>query len=481
MRLGPCRLSRVLVSKASARLRASRFAIRRTTAALAVVAHLGAAVVASSVMFVASNAFAEPAKRKTLAVYVEGNFASDTRDDILSVLPEHITIVDKGDTTSAMRKFGLTKPMGGAMTQAKTRSGFVPRLRKAAKEAGADGFIVGIVQRFSGKWRVYIVWLSPDGDDLLIDEAVSREGSEEDRRSALKSALASTVEQFAPKPSDTPSKKSDKPKGGSKGGDSDATDQPEEDKEEDSSDKPKRVRHEVSSSIFGVELGLEATGRFFRYSDGITNNLRKYDAFPAPAFFVAAEVYPAAMTTIPVLRDVGIIGSYSRMFGLQSKTNDGSPINTVYQRYSVGLRVRIPISRPTGPVFGVSGQYYVHTFQVDEPPELEGQIPNVNYSAIRAGADARFPLGRTALTLGFDWIEPLSSGTVYDRFTAAKVHGVGGKLGFVIKIASGFELRMAAEYSRFFSDFDPVLGDSYVAGGALDHYLGLRLSGAYVE
>ena len=188
-----------------------------------------------------------------------------------------------------------------------------------------------------------------------------------------------------------------------------------------------------------------------------------------------------AMTTIPVLRDVGIIGSYARMFGLQSKTNDGDPINTVYQRYSVGLRVRIPISRPTGPVFGVSGQYYVHSFLVDEPTELAGQIPNVDYSAIRAGADARFPFGRTALALGFDWIEPLSSGILTERFTGAKVHGVAGKLGFVIKVASGFEVRMAAEYSRFFWDFDPVLGDTYVAGGALDHYLGLRLSGAYVE
>ena len=125
-------------------------------------------------MFVPSNAFAEPASRKVVAVYVEGNFAADTREDILSILPEHITVVDKGDTTAAMRKFGLTKPMGSAMTQAKTRTGLVPRLRKAAKEAGADGFIVGIVQRFSGKWRVYVVWLSPDGDELLVDEAVSR-------------------------------------------------------------------------------------------------------------------------------------------------------------------------------------------------------------------------------------------------------------------------------------------------------------------
>lgn len=469
----------MVVPKASWRTRASCFDVRRSAGALTLVARLVAAAAAASyVMFVPSTTFAEPAKRKTLAVHVEGNFAAETREDILSILPEHVTVVDKGDTTAAMRKFGLSKPMGSAMTAAKTRTGLLPRLRKAAKEANADGFIVGIVQRFSGKWRVYIVWLSPDGDDLLVDEAVSREGSEDERRSALKNALASTIEQFAPKPSEKRGKKkNDTSTSGTNDGDQDQ----EGAKEADSSDKPPRVRHEVATSILGVEVGMEAVGRFFRYSDGISNNLRKYDAFPAPAFFASVEVYPAGFTTIPFLRDVGLIGSYARMFGLQSKTNDGSPINTVYQRISGGLRVRIPISRPTGPVFGVSGQYYLHTFQVDEIPELAGQIPNVDYSSIRAGADGRFPLGRTAITVGFDWIEPLSSGQVYERFTAAKVHGVAGKLGVVVKLVSGFELRMAAEYSRFFSDFDPVLGDSFVAGGALDHYLGFRLSGAYVE
>lgn len=455
---------------------ASRFSVRRTAVVLASVTHLFTAAVATVALLAPSSASAEePSKRKVLAVYAEGNFGPETRDDIVSVLGDRVTVVDKSDMTSAMRKFGLSKPLGSAMTQAKTRSGLVPRLRKAAKEAGADGFIVGIVQRYSGKWRVYVVWLSADGDEILVDEAVSREGSEDDRRSALKNALSSKLDQFAPKKSTATNSSGDKPKPDDKAqGD-------KEEPEEDSSDKPKRVRHEVGSSIVAVEAGIEVTGRKFDFSDGLSSNLRSYEVFGAPAFFVNAEVYPAGFTTIPVLRDIGVIGSFARAFALQSATADGTPINTVYQRFSVGLRYRIPISRPTGPVFGVSGQYYAHTFNVDETADLKGQIPNVDYSAIRAGADGRFPIGRTAITVGFDWIEPLSSGQVYDRFTGAKVHGVGGKLGFVIKIASGFELRVAAEYSRFFSDFDPVLGDAYIAGGALDQYLGLRLSGAYVE
>lgn len=451
-------------------------AIRRSAVVVALAARAFAAVVATSALLVPAAAFAEPASRKALAVHVEGNSASEARDDILSVLSDRVTVSDKDDTAAALRKFGLSKPMGSAMTQAKSRKGFVPRLRKAAKEVGADGIIVGIVQRYSGKWRVYVVWLGADGEDVLVDEAVSREGSEDDRRSALKSALGSVLDQFAPKSSSSSSSSNsstDKPPPN--------PDDKKDDESEDSSDKPPRVRHEVSSSIFSVEAGVELAGRFFSYSDGISTNLRRYDAFPAPAAFASVEVYPAGFTTIPFLRDLGIIGSYARMFGLQSKTADGTPIDTLYQRFSVGLRVRIPVSRPTGPVFGVSGQYYVHTFDITETSELAGQIPNVDYSAIRAGADGRFPIGKTAITVGFDWIEPLSSGAVYDRFTGAKVHGVAGKLGFGAKLGGGFELRLAAEYARFFSDFDPVLGDAYVAGGALDQYLGLRLSGAYVE
>ncbi len=452
---------------------ASRFAARRFAVLLAAATHLVAVAAASVVMVAPSEASAqEPTQRKVLAVFVEGNSASEARDDILSVLPERITVADKGDVSTAMRKFGLSKPMGSAMTQAKTRSGFLPRLRKAAKEVKADGLVVVIVQRFSGKWRVYVVWLSADGDELLVDEAVSREGSEEDRKSALKSALSSVIEQFSPKPAT--SSPTEKPLAGPKG--SDGNEEPE-----DSSDKPKRVRHEAGSSIFAVEAGMEAVGRWFDYSDGISSNLRTYNVFPAPAFFAGAEVYPAGWTTVPVLRDIGLTIGFARVFGLESAPDGGTPTSTLYQRFSAGLRVRIPISRPTGPVLGVSGQYYAHTFRVEEPDELKGQIPNADYRTIRAGIDGRFPLGRPAIVVGFDWIEPLSDGPVYDHFPRRSVHGIGGKLGLDVKIAGGFELRMAAEYSRFFSDFDPVLGDAYIAGGALDQYLGLRISGAYVE
>ncbi len=470
-RPSPCRLTSVLLLNDLSRGRRGGSAARLSALVFAAATHLVAPLAASAILFASSSATAEePAKRKVLAVHVEGNSASEAREDILSVLPDRIEVADAADFSAALKKVGLGKPMGSAMTQAKPRSSILPRLRKAAQSVAVDGVIVGIVQRFAGKWRVYVVWFTPEGDELLIDEAVSREGSEADRKSALQSALSSAVEQFSPKPKASP--KNDKPR------DKPGDDQP---KEEDDQDKPKRVRHEAGSSLFSVEVGVEVAGRKFDFSDGLSSNLRSYEVFGAPVVFAAAEVYPAAFTTVPVLRDLGLTVAYARAVGLQSATADGTPVGTLYQRFSAGLRVRIPFSRPKGPVLSLSGQYYWQTFHVDEPAELVGQVPNVDYQAIRFGVDARFPLGRAAILAGFDWIEPLSAGPVYDRFTGVGVHGLGAKLGLVVGIASGFELRFAAEYNRFFSDFDPVLGDAYVAGGALDQYLGLRLSAAYVD
>ena len=42
------------------------------------------------------------------------------------------------------------------------------------------------------------------------------------------------------------------------------------------------------------------------------------------------------------------------------------------------------------------------------------------------------------------------------------------------------EFRGGFEYTRLWSSFAPEVTDSYVAGGALDQYVALRLGAAYV-
>jgi hypothetical protein len=242
------------------------------------------------------------------------------------------------------------------------------------------------------------------------------------------------------------------------------------------------VRHEAGSSIFAVEVGFELGGRQFTYSDGISADTRRdYGVFGAPMASIAIELYPAAGTTIPVLKHLGITGGYARAFGLSSSTEGGEPAATTYQRISAGLRGRIPLGGPTGPVLGIGGGIRMVMFDIEEPALLTGEVPDVSYLALRGGIDGRIPIGRVGLLMGFDWLEPLSTGEVYGRFRDASVHGIGATAGLAVRVTGGFEMRLIGEYSRFFSDFGPVLGDAYVAGGALDQYVGIRLAGAYVE
>jgi hypothetical protein len=250
---------------------------------------------------------------------------------------------------------------------------------------------------------------------------------------------------------------------------------------------PAPAEHDIGSAFFVGELGFELAGRWFTYSDGISQNLRPYSVFGAPTLAVAAEVYPLAGTGTPVASDLGITLAYARAFALQSATEGGEPIGTTYQRFGAGLRVRRVIDQLTleglgAPVVGLSGGLRLITFSYDAPKGLAAEVPDVSYTLLRVGVDGRVPLGAVAALVMFDYLAPLSAGTIYDRFRDPSVAGIGLGAGVAVPVPAlpGLEARLLVEYTRFFSAFSPELGDVYVAGGALDELLGIRLSGAYV-
>jgi len=414
----------------------------------------------------ASATAADPAAKKVLAVHVEGQDAGSVREDIEAALPDRIVVATTKEFSAALKKSGQTKPLGAAMTNPKQRDKLVPRVQQAASIIGAGAVLVGIVQKVRGEKKVHLVWVNAEDDATPVDEAVSLKGSEDERRKLIAAAITSAVEQYAPPP--PPETKDTAPP------------PPSEEKPKDEA-SPKRVRHQAGSSIVAAEIGFEMGGRVFTYSDGISGNLRRYDVYGAPVLAAGVEVFPAAMTTVPVLRDLGITLGYGRAVGLSSATEGGEPVDTVYQRITAALKYRIPIERPTGPVIGVLGGVRWQTFNVAAPGALGEQVANVDYLAIRAGVDGWIPLGPVAAMLGFEWLEPLTTGEVYDRFSGAKVHGITATAGLAARFESGLQIRLTGEYVRFFSDFDPVLGDPYVAGGALDQFFGVRLGLAYMD
>ena len=109
------------------------------------------------------------------------------------------------------------------------------------------------------------------------------------------------------------------------------------------------------------------------------------------------------------------------------------------------------------------------------------EVATASYMYLRAGLFARIPLGEIiALMPRGGYIGALKSGDVYDRFTSHNIGGADMGLNVAAHFGDGFEARLGGEYTRFWSSFNPVPGDAYVAGGALDHMISIRASGVYI-
>ncbi|MBW2456501.1 MAG: hypothetical protein JRI68_18430 [Deltaproteobacteria bacterium] len=95
--------------------------------------------------------------------------------------------------------------------------------------------------------------------------------------------------------------------------------------------------------------------------------------------------------------------------------------------------------------------------------------------------DARLPIGSIfAFIPKFGYVGPLSGGDVYDRFTEASLGAVDMGLAFALVLGAGFETHAGLDYLRVFSSFEPAVGDDYIAGGALDEFVSIKVALGYV-
>ncbi len=405
---------------------------------------------------------------KAIAIYVEGNDADTVRTALLAVVPERLRVIDSGAFTDALGKEGQRGSFGAALTQPKQREKALIRLRKAAAAVGADAVIAARSKKNSpGGLVVAILWIDQIPGDLQVDEDVTLPGGSDAKKTALHGLLDPHLEQLAgPKPV---AEKTSVPK---------PTNDPAV-APPPAAETSTREKNLMSTALFAASLGVEIGGRRFTYSDPITSNTRDYDVFGAPMPAVAVEIYPGAGTTIPFIKDLGLTGSFARAFGISSATKSGTKLGTTWMRFGGGLRARFRPGSPTGPVIGVNGGINFTSFIFDGSATLATSTPDVKYMALRGGLDARIPFWRMALLLDAGYDGPLSAGPVYDRFNGSTVGGVDFGAGLAILLAAGFEARLTGHYTRYFYSFDPVPGNKYVAGGALDELFGIGIGVAY--
>jgi hypothetical protein len=224
--------------------------------------------------------------------------------------------------------------------------------------------------------------------------------------------------------------------------------------------------------LVAVWAGGGVANRRFTYHDAVGDNLAPYRLPAAPLATFGIEAYPAASSNLPILRDLGIRAHVSRGFAFDSNTPQGVTLETSWTRFGGELRERLLLpgahAAELGLLVGADASYFGMTAAAYVPALL----PAARTVALRFGFDARLRVAwRLSVLAGGAYLLTTSRGEIYEHFRHPSVRGVDADFGLAIDLGSGFEARLAGRYTRYFASFKPVLGDHYVAGGALDEQL----------
>ncbi|APR86906.1 hypothetical protein A7982_12255 [Minicystis rosea] len=410
-------------------------------------------------------------KPRQVAVYVEGKDVEMVTGDLVASIPSAVHVVNVDAFAEALTKAGQRSAFGQALAQPKQRGRALAKIRKAGGSVGADAVIVARVRHDSGAIKVRLLWVDAS-DEPALDDEVTLAGDDHARRELFAQKLNAPMQKLLPSKPEV------------------AAPPPPPRAAPPPPPPPSRPANEVGTAIIIAHVGATVRGRWFGYNDGSSLNLVPYSGFPAPGPTVGVEVYPVASARIPIVSDLGLTFSYERAFAPKPTSAELEGSSATWDSLRAGLRYRLRVDdlpfqpRPDkvadSTMFGLEGGvgYERFAFATAKGGEVK-DAPDVSYLYLHIGVDGRFPISRVAVTVHGSWLGALSSGATYARFRDASLGGleVGG--GLAVKIAAGFEIRASADYTRFFATFAPKFADPYIAGGAVDEMLKLRMGLAY--
>jgi hypothetical protein len=441
-------------------------------------ARLVGLVVAAFTVFVAITASsrsapaADPPAGKPIGIYLEGVEPEVVRSAILAALADRFPVIDSAALSQALTREGLRMPVGAPLTRQKGNAA-IPKIRNAASAVDAEAVLAGRTVKSSTGTTATLIWIDPKSPVPKLVKEVALTTDAESNKSAMIAALGTELDAYAA--AGAPAPKAPAPVSPASG----AVDPGAAVAPPPPAPPGGRERGQVNTAIVVANVAFEIGGRRFEYTDALSPNTSSYGVFGVPVPSVGLEVYPAAGTKIPIVRDLGLTMRFAYAFGISSETEDGTPVSTGWTRIGGGLRARFHPGGPSGPMIGVSGGIDYLQFKFDGKGAIAGSLPAVTYASLRAGIDGRIPFWKMALLLDVGYDGALSAGEVYDRFRDSSIGGVDFGAGLALVLGAGFELRMRGHYTRYFYKFHPVLGDAYVAGGALDEFLGVGLGVAY--
>lgn len=460
---------------------------------------------------------------RAVAIVVEGPGATEAFADLARAVPADTGVVPREEAALALEAAGQRAAFGAALAGSRDRGALVERLRSAANRVGAGGVVAAQVRRLKQhRWELWILVVDAGSGRILADRRVRLGGGKKGLGSRSRATRAEDVERIRdalvpaldelgsneeplqpraeeplraaasprPRPEEPLRQEEEQPapivarveEGAEESPGSGAADGVSRVNGVDGVVERPASRHDSSrpgDELLDLGAGIELGGRHFAYTDPITSNLRPYELSGVPLLSVQGSLFPLRATGITFVKELGLHGSYGRAFALGSEVEGGGRLETSWDRFSWGLRYRHSFGDGL-PVLGLGAGLGGLGFHFEGGEGLEGELPDVGYLFRRAGVDARFPGERSSVTLGLSYLDVFSGGEVQDRFPGATADGLEATVGGSYSVSGGLEARLALSYTRFFYVMSPEVGDTHVAGGALDEYVGLQLGAAYV-
>lgn len=245
------------------------------------------------------------------------------------------------------------------------------------------------------------------------------------------------------------------------------------------SDKPKHT-------IVAGDLGLEFAGKYFSYTQTLSDPLRSYNAplTVAPSFHL--EFYPLALFTQGLFAGLGIDGGAAFVAGLRSRLPD-DPVAypTSIVRVDLGARYRIrPFAGSDAAIVPQVG-YRLQTFKVGAAPDgstING-LPGISYSALKLGVGGEIPIGdRLTFAATFLAMPLLGAGEIISAAWFPRGGGFGFEISaaMTLKLIGPLHLKVQGNFTRYGLSFQYQDTDTYRATGAVDLYpggfVGVRLA-----
>jgi hypothetical protein len=191
-----------------------------------------------------------------------------------------------------------------------------------------------------------------------------------------------------------------------------------------------------------------------------------------------------------VLGNIGLEISGLEALFITSKVNASPPnfpmgatFTTIVHDYAGGVRFRIPFGAHelTPSVTGGEHAYVFRSGGGGDRSLLD--LPDTIYRYARFGLEGRLalPAGFSVLVAGGYRLVLNGGGQIHDTFFPRSTVAGADVHGYIAWRALPFmDVRLGAEYTRYWYDMHAQAGDKLIAGGALDQYLSGTLGAAFV-